>query len=458
MLAQSLCLKTLSKPSLKLLLKDGSKMTPYRVIFDTPGLIDMAAVKTFGVNAKINENPIGYFGTGLKYAIAIALRNGAKVGILRGTDGYSFEAREVLVRDKPFNFVYCNDEPLAFTTDLGKNWEPWMALRELYSNTLDESGTVTVQEEWAPPVEGQTRIIIASELFGRLWAEQRDTFILSSKPLATSDTVDIHPGQTHHLYYNGVRAYTSEKPFLFTYNIKSHLTLTEDRTIAWIWQAQDTLYRSFLLQTDKTVLRQIFNRKSRDDHETFAEFDFNYPPEYEVSEEALLVIRELQNSQKTSLAGGLRAYYERDELNNLIRTVVELTETEQTVLQDADRILAATGLTLCFKEILVTEYLNEQHRIHVSNCGPGLGFKLSQGALVLAISPSSKSLFIARSTVMQGVQAVIDAYLEAWQEEQYESKTELRQAYVSAFIYLRTFTSYTAPTIERDLPDANDFL
>jgi hypothetical protein len=39
------------------------------LFFCTPGLIDLEAVFTFGVHAKETENPIGYFGTGLKYAI-----------------------------------------------------------------------------------------------------------------------------------------------------------------------------------------------------------------------------------------------------------------------------------------------------------------------------------------------------------------------------------------------------
>ena len=45
-----------------------------------PGLIDLHGITTFGVCAKPEaENPIGYFGTGLKYALAFFLGEGLKL-------------------------------------------------------------------------------------------------------------------------------------------------------------------------------------------------------------------------------------------------------------------------------------------------------------------------------------------------------------------------------------------
>ena len=44
------------------------------VSFITPGQIDLENVFTFGISAKESDNPIGFFGTGLKFAIATLLR------------------------------------------------------------------------------------------------------------------------------------------------------------------------------------------------------------------------------------------------------------------------------------------------------------------------------------------------------------------------------------------------
>jgi hypothetical protein len=92
------------------------------VVFRNRGLIDVRAITTFGVSAKdpCNSNPIGYFGTGLKYAIAVLLRNDIPITIHSGLDTYAFEARRDVIRSKTFDMVYMNDSPIGFTTDLGK--------------------------------------------------------------------------------------------------------------------------------------------------------------------------------------------------------------------------------------------------------------------------------------------------------------------------------------------------
>ena len=54
------------------------------VIFENPGTLDPRALTIMGLNAKENDNPIGYFGTGFKYGVAIALREGCNVIIQDG--------------------------------------------------------------------------------------------------------------------------------------------------------------------------------------------------------------------------------------------------------------------------------------------------------------------------------------------------------------------------------------
>jgi hypothetical protein len=42
------------------------------LVFRTPGVLDLRALTTFGMSSKPNStSPIGIFGTGLKYAVAV---------------------------------------------------------------------------------------------------------------------------------------------------------------------------------------------------------------------------------------------------------------------------------------------------------------------------------------------------------------------------------------------------
>jgi hypothetical protein len=64
------------------------------VYFANAGLIDLDVIRVMGVSVKTNDNPIGYFGTGLKYAIATLLRTGHTVTLKRGGRDHEFSAQE----------------------------------------------------------------------------------------------------------------------------------------------------------------------------------------------------------------------------------------------------------------------------------------------------------------------------------------------------------------------------
>jgi len=61
------------------------------IIHETPGLLDTRSFTTFGINAKPNaKSPIGMFGTGLKYSIAVLMRQALKVTVWIGDQPYEF--------------------------------------------------------------------------------------------------------------------------------------------------------------------------------------------------------------------------------------------------------------------------------------------------------------------------------------------------------------------------------
>lgn len=203
------------------------------VSLTNPGLIPMEAVTTMGVSAKEGENPIGFFGTGLKYAVASLLRTSQKITIWRGLDRYDFTAEPGEVRGKEFNFIRMTgpdgDHRLGFTTHLGAHWETWQVFRELYSNCLDENGDISFNR--VEPKEGHTTIWVAGAAFAGA-ARERDRYFLKSKPLYSGSMVDIHPAQGNGIFYRGVLVAQAPKSCAFTYNITTSMTLTEDRTLA----------------------------------------------------------------------------------------------------------------------------------------------------------------------------------------------------------------------------------
>lgn len=254
------------------------------IVFQNPGLIDLRAVQIMGLNAKENKSPIGQFGTGLKYGIAVLLRSGCKVSIWRGEEEYSFFTKEEHFRGKQFAFVYMerlrngisqSDRiALGFTLELGKHWEPWMAIRELESNVRDEDGQSFANADYQlSPVT--TTIVIEGAIAESAYSKLPDIFI-SSKPLWGNQSIEVHraenPEQKQWLHYRGVRCQKLESPALFRYNLLSEQKLTEDRTFKYSWTGGGEMQYLGLCTHEQTIREIVTAKKEHFEHDiTFSE-------------------------------------------------------------------------------------------------------------------------------------------------------------------------------------------
>lgn len=204
------------------------------VYFVNNEAIDLNAIAIMGVNVKIGSNPIGHFGTGLKYAIATLLRTGHRVRLRVGQNDMQdlwidFTAEDIQIRGTPFQIIKMGEERMGWTTALGKNWEVWQAYRELYCNALDEQGKITDDER------------IVNESYGTIFAVSggkieeahaaRHSIFTSGVPIWRGENVEIYEGEGDPIFYRGVRAASPGYTPQFRYNILSKLDLTEDRTI-----------------------------------------------------------------------------------------------------------------------------------------------------------------------------------------------------------------------------------
>lgn len=235
------------------------------LVFRNAGEIDIRLITTIGVNVKEGPSPIGYFGTGLKYAIATALRHGFEIEVHSGLARFRFVTEEATIRGKVFQMIKMQGardaQDLAFTTELGKNWKPWMIYRELWSNATDEppEGDVLVEElpdDEAPKSKaGVTQVLLKG--MDEIHAARGD-FILLTSPLQTIDgKLEVHAGPGLRLFYRGIAVRELDKAALFTYNILEEMQLTEDRT-ASSW-ADVLISKNLSKAKDEGLLRKVLS-------------------------------------------------------------------------------------------------------------------------------------------------------------------------------------------------------
>lgn len=225
------------------------------IIFENDGEIDIQAIKTMGASIK-EDGAIGYFGTGLKFAIAVLMRNNQSLVIYSGLNVFVFTKARIEIRGKEFDLVMLNGESMGFTSELGKNWQMWMAFREFYCNCLDEHGQIYNSDVFPSAQEGKTIIIIKGELFESEYARRSDNF-LETKPIFETDELDIHTGRSHFSFYKGVRVYDLPKPGQYVYNYKSNLELTEDRTVKNPFYIHYAIGKAIRMLTDEEVIYKI---------------------------------------------------------------------------------------------------------------------------------------------------------------------------------------------------------
>lgn len=230
------------------------------LIFKNKGVIPEDAITISGVSAKVGDNPIGVFGTGLKYTIAIVLRLGGSITIYRGLKKLEFARKNSIVRGKEFHIITMNGKKLGFTDRLGLNWEPWMAYRELYSNMLDENGSVARLandgENIVQPEKGCTMIVIDCVELEKVH-EERNLIVLMSEPMFALPGVNVHAGESLYVYYKGIRVHKLQKKSLYTYNITGPTSLTEDRTLLYPWMVQGTIVKAIVQCTDIPFLSRV---------------------------------------------------------------------------------------------------------------------------------------------------------------------------------------------------------
>lgn len=228
------------------------------IVFENEGEIDPRLAMMIGVNVKESANAIGFFGTGLKYAIACLSRWHESITIQSGENEFTFAVEDTEIRGKTFGLMsMCSRldrAQLAFTTELGKRWEPWMVYRELWCNAHDEPSPRVYEAERAPsPKRGLTRVLALGPKIEEAHLTRAEFILEDRAPLHRVKGLEIYEGEGKRIFYRGIAVQTPDKPSLYTYNITEQMYLTEDRT-AGSWSTDPIIARGLTQIKDKSVI------------------------------------------------------------------------------------------------------------------------------------------------------------------------------------------------------------
>lgn len=344
------------------------------ISFQNPGIIDIQAAMTFGVSAKVTNNPIGYFGTGLKYAIAVILRNGGKVTINAGNKTHTFTLAKRDSRGTEYNEVLMSGKSLHFSTNLGRNWKAWQAFRELYCNTKDEQGEVVNRPLRGRP--GFTTIVVSGwEEFDRAFEERNKFFIAEDRrPIFSGSYCEVYEGETNGIYYRGILVGTlpEGKMSKFTYNLRTYVALTEDRTMQYPHQfGVAVACAAMYMGSNKNLLEDILTagREYNESQLPFSQCGLD------PSEDFLDTVMNLRSGPRAGLVS-MNAI----DLLNKARPVTD--DTEAVKLTDAQQKDLATALGVLERRF---PDIRSVPLIPVSTLGAGVYGLARRGKMYIAL-------------------------------------------------------------------------
>lgn len=359
------------------------------ITFRNKGLVDLRAITTFGVNSKDTKTAIGQFGTGFKYAVAVVLRLGGTVVVMRGLERFEFTKRIEQIRNDEFGMVYMNEQQLGFTTHLGHHWEPWQAFRELYCNMLDEAGPEALDAALTPKA-GYTDVIIELPAFDEVWA-QRHTVVLPAhfKPLYKDERIQIFNEPSNYLFYRGVRVATLDKPARHTFNVLEHLELTEDRTLQYQSTAQHVVATRVMKLESKALIKQLlFTGRGTFEHE------LQYSQWMDSSKSFLDVIHKGRASLDINF-NALAYFRVKNPEVALPKRVTNVQRQERRDLKNAIALCAVLGYDVSGYPVVITDDLPEE-------------------VLGQVFPKHSDKIFLARRVFTQGVNMVTGTLLEEY--------------------------------------------
>lgn len=327
------------------------------IVFRNPGTLDIRALKTFGLSSK-GESQIGRFGTGLKYATAVIMRHGGEMVIQTGGETFKIQREPDEFRGKEIIGLTVNGQSLPFTVDLGRDWEPWMAFRELYANALDEGGEVIRCEDGYDLAEGDTAIAVSLDAFEAIYFSMEEHFIgRDEEPICKAGSMEIYPGKSLFVFYRGIAVMKLKNPAAYRYNLLGYVDLTEDRTAKYDWIVRRRIAEALAALDNENIAGVVTDSR----HEFENSLDYS---EHRGSEVFLgAAVKQGAACNATAMAL-VRAQIPADAGSC---TIVSREQPGGAALHDALQVLRSTGADLSKSTFVLAEGISFYGDFEVRN-------------------------------------------------------------------------------------------
>jgi len=270
--------------------------------------VNRLGLEKLGLSTKRdNDETIGQFGSGIKFAPIAAIRKGMDWAFVGSDSKGDYILKYVVKEDDGIPCVFYDygdyEKASSFTAEAGMlSWtNDFQIYREVVSNAIDESrisgldwsiAIVDIEEIIHFPGEFSVYFTATEEMM-RIHENFAKYFSVNRYSLYSDDNFKLynHIDDTFRVYVKGVLVYSDEKAAenigretmygIFDYEF-DNLELNEERTIASSWDMGMEIVRCWAKLKDKDLIKRVLEAMVNADIENYFEFDsiathvFNY--------------------------------------------------------------------------------------------------------------------------------------------------------------------------------------
>jgi len=245
------------------------------------GEIEINAFKLIGASSKRNDSSkIGFFGSGLKYALAYFLRENTELHVFSGETKINITTRSTVHRGTEFKIIQINGEDTSLTTDMGPKWGAWGAIREIYCNAIDEGAndiTIVDGDSIKGSPDNTTFFIGVTPALMEVIENWSDYFCkdrtdtvssqnnsetgiatIKESPLDSEKNTVYYAGIQRNLiiYRRGVQCHMSASHAFFNYDF-SWVNINESREIGNFYLFKEQLVTFFAQSNNENLIRTL---------------------------------------------------------------------------------------------------------------------------------------------------------------------------------------------------------
>lgn len=399
------------------------------------GLINEKALYLLGASTKRGDNSkIGMFGSGNKYAMAYLLRNDYELIIYKGIEKINIEVIKEDLDGFEYDTIIINGRNTGITTEFGKDWELWQAIREIYCNAIDAGGDSMEYVNSIEPSDNETHFYIrtrpeVNNFFGKF-----DNYFATNKEVLFENKYGkIYKKHSDNacIYRKGIKCANINKNSIYDYDFPT-IDIEENRLVKYSWKIEENIWKLIYSCTDKDIIKTVIMNQDQEMLEKSLSEWSSISSSY-VSETFKEVLREMKICSRT-----MTGYLTEDE-------ALKFTIVPHKIYTSIKGLLNDNNLGKCFKinnrgEMYREYELNELEQSTLNRAldffketeyNEPIQYEIIGGLfgnpdILGTINTEESKIVLSNYCLAKGVQTVVETIIEEYIHLKYKCGDETR--------------------------------